>query len=421
MQAMKYDIAVIGGGPAGMMAAGCAAQSGARVALIEKNRQLGNKLLLTGKGRCNITHAENDLRRLAEPFGTKGKFLYSAFSCFGVEEVINFFHKRGLKTKVERGNRIFPVSDSAADVRQVLIDYLHKTQVKILNNTTVISMTKTGRIIDSLNLDQTTIKFDKIIVCTGGLSYPETGSSGDGFNWAKNLGHTVIPQKPSLVPIIVREAWVKDLQGLSLKNVRVNLYQNNKKLDDRFGETLFTHQGMSGPIILDMSKHIGQLLPGEIYLYIDFKPALEHKVLDARIQRDLHENRTKMIKNSLNRLLPKKLIPVMIKLSNIDPDKKAGDITREERKKLLGLLKHFPLRVRGLAGYEKAIVTAGGISLKEIDPQTMQSKIIDNLYFAGEILDLDGPTGGYNLQLCWSTGYLAGQSAAAGIMPDLHP
>lgn len=416
---MKYDIAVIGGGPAGMMAAGCAAECGARVALVEKNRQLGKKLLITGKGRCNITHAEYDLRRLAEPFGKKGKFLYSALSCFGVEDVLEFFHKMGLKTKVERGMRVFPVSDSASDVRDVLIDYLHKTKVSILNNTTIKSMVKTGQRIESLNLDQATIAFDKIIVCTGGLSYPETGSSGDGYDWARQLGHTVIPAEPSLVPVIVEEPWVDELQGLSLRNVRISVYQSNKKLDERFGEALFTHQGMSGPIILDMSKHIGELLPQPVHLYIDFKPALEHKTLDTRLQKDFHENRTRMFKNSLNRLLPKKLIPVMIRLSGIDPDKKTGDITKAERKKLLHLLKQFSLRIRGLGGYDKAIVTAGGISLKEINPQTMQSKIIDNLYFAGEILDLDGPTGGYNLQLCWSTGYLAGQSAA-GKMPDLY-
>jgi hypothetical protein len=409
---MKYDIAVIGGGPGGMMAAGRAAQCGARVVLIEKNRRLGKKLLLTGKGRCNITNAEYDPHRFIEPFGKKGKFLYSALHKFGVQDTLQFFHQRGLQTKVERGKRIFPLSDQATDVRQVLADFLHETGVTIRKNTLVKALLKTGRRIEKLLLSQNELIADRYIICTGGLSYPATGSTGDGLTWAEQLGHTLIPPKPALTPVILKEPWIKELQGLSLKNVHISVYQNNKKQAERLGEALFTHEGMSGPIMLDMSKAIGNLLKKPVHLCIDFKPALAYSVLDARIQRDLQENRKKMFKNSLDKLLPHKLIPVIVRLSGINPAKQAGSFTKEERKRLLHLLKGFTVNVRGLAGFEKAIITTGGIALNEINPQALQSKLIDNLYFAGEILDLDGPTGGYNLQLCWSTGYVAGESAA---------
>ncbi len=395
-----------------MIAAGRAAQCGARVVLIERNCNLGQKLLLTGKGRCNITNAEYDLRRFVEQFGDKGKFLYSALHAFGVQDTIQFFKQRGVPTKVERGNRVFPVSDKAADVQRVLVDYLHETGVSTIKNATVKSLVKSGSRIDKLRLAEAELKASRYIVCTGGLSYPSTGSRGDGMRWANHLGHTLIPPQPALVPLIVEEPWIKDLQGLSLKNVRISVYQDNQKKDERFGEALFTHEGMSGPIILDMSQSIGNLLNGPVSLYIDLKPALDHSVLDTRLQRDLLEDGSKMFKNSLYKLLPKKLIPVIIRLSGIDPAKKAGDITREERKRLLHLLKRFKLQVRGLAGFENAIITAGGISLKEINPQTLCSRLIENLYFAGEVIDLDGPTGGYNLQICWSTGYLAGENAA---------
>ena len=395
-----------------MIAAGRAAQCGARVLLIEKNAHLGKKLLLTGKGRCNITHAEYDTSRFVAAFGKKGKFLYSALNRFGVEDTVQFFQQRGLSLKLERGNRIFSASGLATDVRRVLADFLSETGVTILKDNTVKTLLKNGRQIESIKLSSTDLTADKYIVCTGGLSYPATGSEGDGFLWAECLGHTLIPPEPALVPLIIEEAWVKELQGLSLKNVNISVYQNNKKQAERFGEALFTHRGMSGPIILDMSKTIGKLLKRPVQLRIDFKPALEYKLLDDRIRRDLRENSGRMFKNSLDRLLPKKLIPVIVRLSGIEPDKKAGNLTKEERKRLLQLLKQFTLHVQGLDGFEKAIVTAGGVSLKEINPQTMRSRIIDNLYFAGEIIDLDGPTGGYNLQLCWSTGYLAGESAA---------
>ncbi len=397
-----------------MMAAGRAAQCGARVALLEKNHSLGQKLLLTGKGRCNITNAEYDQRKFIAQFGVQGKFLYPALHAFGVQDTIQFFEQRGLPTKLERGNRIFPVSDKAADVRQVLMSFLAETGVSIIKPAAVKNLIKTGRRIDKLEFSQTEMRAVSYIVCSGGLSYPATGSQGAGLRWAERLGHTLTTPEPALVPLIIEEPWVKELQGLSLKNVQISVYQANRKKDERFGEALFTHQGMSGPIILDMSKNIGKLLNGAVYLHIDLKPALEYSALDARLQRDLRENSSKLFKNSLHKLLPKKLIPVIIRLSGVDPGKKAGDITREERRRLLHLLKQLQLQVRGLAGFEKAIITAGGISLSEINPQTLRSKLIDNLYFAGEILDIDGPTGGYNLQLCWSTGYLAGENAAYG-------
>lgn len=395
-----------------MMAAGRAAQCGKRVVLIEKNASLGKKLLLTGKGRCNITNAEYDMRKFIEPFGKKGKFLYSALHKFSVEDTVGFFENRGLATKIESGNRIFPVSDRAGDVRRVLIDYLHEVNVSIIKNTAVKAIVKTDNHIDKLKLSKGELTADRYIICTGGLSYPATGSQGDGFKWAKRLGHTLSALEPALVPVILKSSLVKELQGLSLKNVCISIYQAGKKQDERFGEALFTHFGMSGPIILDMSKKIGSLLASPVQLYIDLKPALAYSVLDARLQRDFKENSRRMFKNSLDKLLPKKLIPVIVRLSGIDPEKHVGSLTKDERKRLLNLFKGLKFNVSGLVGFERAVVTAGGISLGEICPETLCSRIIDNLYFAGEVLDLDGPTGGYNLQLCWSTGYVAGESAA---------
>lgn len=398
MRSNHYDIAVIGAGPAGMMAAGIAAQNGARVVLIEKNDKPGKKLLITGKGRCNITQAENDISSFCEAFGKKGKFLYTALQTFGVEDTINYFNKRGIETKVERGNRVFPISDKASDVLEVLLNFLKQNKVKIVNN---------------CSASRGDISAEKYILCTGGRAYPSTGSSGAGYKWAKELGHTIIKPTRALVPVKIKESWIKRLQGLSLRNARISVYQQSKKQDERFGEALFTHEGMSGPIILDMSKKIGELLKnGPVELRIDLKPALNFPKLDARIQRDFKEKSNKIFKNSLDDLLPKLLIPVIIDLSGIHPEKKVNNITKEERNKLLHLLKELTLQVTSILGFDKAVVTSGGVDLKEVDPRTMRSKLIDNLYFAGEILDLDAPTGGYNLQMCWSTGYLAGFTAA---------
>jgi predicted Rossmann fold flavoprotein len=409
---MIYDLIVIGGGPAGMMAAGRAAENGARVLLLEKNDRLGVKLVITGKGRCNITNDEFTTKNLVELFGKKGRFLFSALNKFGNKDIINFFESRGVATKVERGYRVFPVSDSSMDVLAVLKDYLSKHKVKIKYKTNIKSIiTKDNLIIKIVLADKSELEAKKYVIATGGKSYPMTGASGDAYKWLQKMGHTIVEPIASLTPILIKEKLVKELEGLSLKNVAINIYQNNKKIDSRFGEALFTGDGMSGPIILDMSKNIGLALKkGDVRLAIDYKPKLDFKVLDKRLQNDFAKSNNKLFRNSLGELLPKKLIPLIIELSEIDPDKKANAITKEERKKLLHLLKNFELNIKSLYGFNKAIVTSGGVSLKEVDPGTMQSKIIKNLYLAGEILDLDGPTGGYNLQSCWSTAHAAGEN-----------
>jgi len=411
---MEYNVAVIGGGPAGMIAAGRAGEIGSRVVLIEKNKSLGTKLLITGKGRCNITNKANEPKEMIKRFGKNGKFLFSTFSKFGVDETINFFGNNSLKTKIERGNRVFPVSNKSQDVLGALIRYLKKFNIEIKTNSEVKRIVKKGNRIKKIVLvNGEEIIADNFIICTGGKSYPITGSSGDGYRWAKKVGHTVLTPSPSLVPIIIKERYVKELEGLSLKNVEISIYKGEKKINSRFGEAIFTANGMSGPIILDMSKEIGKELPGKIKLQIDFKPALDIVKLDKRIQRDFQKYSNKLFKNCLNELLPKKIIPIMIRLSKIDPNKKVNSITKEERRRLLYLLKEFSLEIKGLEGFRKAIITTGGIALNEIDQKTMKSKLIDNLYFAGEILNLDGPTGGYNLQICWTTGYVAGESSGA--------
>ena len=408
-----FDVAVIGGGPAGMMAAGRAGESGAKVVLLEKNNRLGAKLLLTGKGRCNITQAEFDNRKFVEKFGQGGDFLFSPLSLFGVKETIEFFEKRGLKLKTERGQRVFPVSDKAQDALRVLMNYLQQNQVKIMTGVGVTGLRKKDkRIIKAILRDQEVVA-DKYIICTGGRACPRSGSTGQGFLWAKKLGHAITDLRPALTPLEIKEKWVKEAQGLSLKNVKIKVIQGGKKKEEAFGEALFTHFGLSGPIVLDLSKKVGELLKkGEVKLSIDLKPALDFIKLDNRVQRDFKKYNNKLFRNSLDDLLPKKMVSIIAKLSGIKLEKKVNAITRQERNDLVRLLKNVEMTVSNVCGFDKAIVTSGGISLKEIDSRTMKSKLIDNLFFAGEIIDLDGPTGGYNLQLCWSTGYLAGQSSA---------
>lgn len=393
-----------------MMAGLHAGELGSRVVLVEKNKNLGTKLLLTGKGRCNITNKTDDLREFVEKFGKNGNFLFSALSRFGVDDVIDFFEKHGVKTKVERGQRVFPVSDSSLEIRQTFFDCLKKNSVEIKTNSEVKDIIKKNNRIEKVVLKNgEEIIADKFVLCIGGKSYPATGSTGDGYKWLKKLGHTVTDLRPALCSVVTKEKVVKDLEGLSLKNVEITIFKNNKKIDSRFGEAIFTANGMSGPIILDMSKKIASELPGEIIMQIDFKPTLDFDKLDKRLQRDFESGHNKMFKNVIAQLLPAKLIPVIIGMSGIDEEKKVNLITKEERKKLLHLLKNFKLEIKSLSGFDRAIVTSGGVKLNEIDPKTMRSKIIENLYFAGEILDLDGPTGGYNLQVCWSTGYVAGE------------
>lgn len=413
IQTEKYDLAIIGAGPAGMMAALRAAEFGAGVVLLEKKHMPGIKLLMTGKERCNITNSETDVRKFAANYGKNGKFLLNALYHFGAAETIDFFHRYDLKTKVERGGRVFPESDKASDVHELLLRLIKRYPITLLTSCRIKKISRKQNTIEKIVLDSGEVTARNYLICTGGRSYPQTGSSGDGYTWAGQMGHTVVKPEPALTPVLVKEPWVRDLEGLSLKNVAVSVYQNIRKKDERFGEALFTGSGMSGPVILDMSKHIGELLAdGPVELFIDFKPALEFDMLDKRILRDLEEHKNRAMVNILPELLPKKLIPVMLKLSGIDPGKKGNSITKDERRKLKTLLKQFPLTIKGLLGFDRAIITTGGVSLKEIDPKTMRSRIINNLYFAGEVLDLDGPTGGYNLQVCWSTGHLAGESAA---------
>ena len=409
-----FDVIVIGGGPAGMMAAGRAGEIGAKVGLLEKNEKLGKKLLLTGKGRCNITHAELNIRKFVKEFGKKGDFLFSPFSLFGVKETIEFFEKRGLKLKTERGQRIFPNSNKAQDVLNVLINYLKQSNVSLMTNTKVIKLQKKDNKILKVILKNKEIVADKYIIATGGKSYPQTGSTGNGLLWAEKLGHTISELSPALTPLIIKDKWIKHVQGLSLKNVRITVLQNNRKRETRLGEALFTHFGLSGPIILGMSSKIGDLLKkGKVKLSLDLKPGLDFSKLDNRIQRDFQKYSNKLFRNSLNDLLPQKMIPLIVKLSEINPNKKVNAINKSERQKLVKIFKNIEMMVGKLSGFKKAIITKGGISLKEIDSKTMKSKLIDNLFFAGEILDLNGPSGGYNLQICWTTGYLAGQSSAS--------
>lgn len=398
-----------------MMAAGTAALHGADVVLVEKNNRPGRKLLLTGKGRCNITNADNSPQSFLSHFGKKGKYLHSLLNSFGVEDIMSFYADRGVPLKVERGNRVFPQSDRAADVLNALKNYMAENGVRVMAGFEIREIILEDKYIIRILTDKAAIEAKQYILCTGGLSYPATGSTGSGLDFARAMGHTIIPLRPSLVPIILNEKWAGELEGLSLKNVSASLIHNGKKVDEEFGEALFTSNGMSGPIIIELSKKIGELLPDKLELSIDLKPALDHKTLDERIQRDFSENSTRLFKNSLGRLLPASLIPVIVRLSKINPQKTASHITRDERNRLVHLMKDLHSAVTGLEGYDKAIITAGGISLDEIDMRIMRSRIISNLFFAGEIIDIDGPTGGYNLQVCWSTGYAAGKAAAEAL------
>jgi len=405
-----FDVAVIGGGPAGMISAIKASEKGAKVILIEKNLILGKKFLITGGGRCNITQAEFNYKKFVEKLGKKGQFLLSGLSIFGVKEVIDFFEKNGLKIKIERGQRVFPFSNKSKDVLNVLLRHLKKNKVKILLGQEVLGFNVEKGRINKVELKDKEITAKSFILATGGKAYPGTGSTGDGYQWAQKMGHKIIEPKPALVPLKIKESWAKDLQGLTLKNVNVSVFQDNKKKASRFGEMMFTHFGLTGPIILDLSKSILELLNKEgVVLSIDLKPALDIKALDNRLQRDFVKN--KNFKNYLPELVPQRLSDSIIDFTGINPSKKLNSIEKEERKKIINFLKDLRLTVQGSVGFAQAIITTGGIDLKEINSKTMKSKIIKNLFLVGEILDLDGPTGGYNLQICWTTGYTAGINA----------
>ena len=397
-----------------MMAAIAAADVGDQVTLIEKNEKLGKKLFITGKGRCNVTNAA-DMDILFSNVCTNRKFLYSAFYTFDNTSVMDFIESAGCPLKVERGDRVFPVSDHSSDIISAFQRELKKRNVTILLQTKVASVlterddTEGKPVVKGVKLDNGKELFaEKVVVCTGGVSYPSTGSTGDGYEFAKQKGHQIITPTPGLVPFQVKESWCADLMGLSLKNVNLTMVQRGKKVYDGFGEMLFTHFGVSGPLVLSASSFYQE--GTEASLHLDLKPAMTVEQLDKRLLRDFEENKNKQFRNSLGGLFPSKLIPVMISLSGILPEKKVNEITREERQRFVSLIKDVPMTVAGLRGFAEAIITRGGVSVKEVDPSTMESKLVKGMYFAGEVLDLDAMTGGFNLQIAWSTGYLAGIS-----------
>lgn len=404
-------VVVIGGGAAGMMAAITAARKGLRVTLIEKNEKLGKKLFITGKGRCNITNA-GDSEDLFNSIVTNKKFMYSSLNGFSNYDVLGFFDELGLPIKIERGNRVFPESDHSSDVIAALNKELRRQKVDVRLNTAVKDIIIKDNIACGVvtvfgNVEEK-LDADYVIVATGGNSYQSTGSTGDGYKLARKSGHDVTSILPALVPFTVKEEWEADLQGLSLKNISITVYDGQKELYNDFGEMLFTHFGVSGPVILSASSFVaGKLKDKNLKLVIDLKPALSFEQLDERILRDFDEEKNKSFKNSLDKLLPKKLIPIVVMLSGIDGNKKVNEITRAERQGLVKLLKEFELTLTGLRGFNEAIITQGGVNVKEINPGTMESKIVKNLMFAGEVLDVDAVTGGFNLQIAWSTGYAA--------------
>ena len=409
-------VIVVGGGAAGMFAAIAAAKNGHQVTLYEKNEKLGKKIFITGKGRCNITNAA-DMEELFDAVVTNSKFLYSSFYGYTNQNVIDFFEDAGVPVKIERGNRVFPISDHSSDVIRALEREMKKVGVKVCLNTEVKSVeAEKGKFNKVVLKDTTTQTADACIVATGGLSYRSTGSTGDGFRFAENVGHKVTQCFPSLVPMETKEPWICELQGLSLRNVEAKILDGKKELYKDFGEMLFTHFGVSGPLIISASSYVGKKFMDkngqkkELTLEIDLKPALTEEQLDQRVLRDFEENHNRQFKNAITKLFPTKLIPVMLELGGIDPEKKVNSIEKEERKQFVLLIKHFRMTLTGLRDYPEAIITKGGVNVKEIDPGTMESKLVKGLYFAGEVLDLDALTGGFNLQIAWSTGYAAGNA-----------
>lgn len=413
------DVIVIGSGAAGMMTAIWAARRGLSVAVMEKNEKSGKKLYITGKGRCNLTNA-CDMDTLFSNVVTNRKFLYRAFYGFTNEDAIGFFQEIGLKTKVERGSRVFPASDKASDVISALTGELKKLGVDIHYHTIVKKICIEDKQVKGVEVENASsgtrqlVQAHNVVVATGGRSYESTGSSGDGYRFARELGHQVTETSPSLVPLNVREGFVKELQGVALKNISISLKAENKQIYQDFGEMLFTHFGVSGPVILSASSYLSQYqrkkssAGKKILLTIDLKPALSQEALDGRILRDFEEYKNRQFGNALDKLLPKKMIPVIVKLTGIDPLKKVNGVTKEERRALIRVMKEMTMEVTGLRGFQEAVVTRGGVSVKEINPATMESLLVSGVYFVGEVLDLDALTGGFNLQIAWSTAYGAG-------------
>lgn len=410
---MLYDVIVIGGGPSGMIAAGTAGSLGKKVLLLEKNEKLGKKLYLTGKGRCNITNTAS-LDDFLEKIPRNSKFLYSSFNQFFSQDLIELLNNLGLKTKVERGNRVFPFSDKSSDVIKSLEHYLLLNNVTVKVNKRVSSIIFKDKIVKGVNLSNgDNIKAKSLIIATGGLSYPLTGSNGDGFKFAESLGHKITELMPSLIPLLVKEEEVKELQGLTLRNVKLFVKSNNEIIFEDFGEMVFTHFGLSGPLILSASDCVVREINNgkKIKIIIDLKPNLDYKDLNERLLNDFKLFSNKQFKNSLNNLLPKKMIEFIIKLSDIPERKTVNLITKEERKKLAFILKNISFQVVGPRPISEAIITSGGVTTDEINPKTMESKVLKGLYFAGEVIDVHGLTGGYNLQIAFSTGYIAGYNA----------
>jgi len=413
----NFDVAVIGAGPSGIMAAITAAQSGSKVILIEKNKRPGKKFLLTGNGRSNITNAEFNLKKLVENYGKGGEFLFHAFSVFGPKETMTFFEKLGIKTKAEKNNRVFPVGVGAEGTLEILMKTLEDNKVKIIYSSEVSDIVCKGKKIGKLTLQgpegTTEIKAKNYILSTGGKSHPLTGSAGSGYKLAEKLGHTIINPLPALSPIKLKDAWIKNLQGIDLSDIKVSVLQNGKKQFQEEGEIMFTHFGISGPAILNISGRVGELLAkGEVKICLDLFPLLNPEELAKGFEDILKKYHGKTIKNILSIFVPERMAEVLLDILAIDKTKVANNMTKADRGIVLKILKNFELTILEVLGFEGAMATKGGISLKEIDHNTMRSKIIGNLFFSGEIIDIDGKTGGFNLQNCWSTGHLAGENAA---------
>lgn len=407
-----WDVVVIGGGAAGMMAAGRAAELNKSVLLLEKNSSLGKKLLITGGGRCNLTNYKLDIKPLVSSYRQAPKPLYSTFSQFGVEQTLEFFHTRGLETKIENEGRVFPITNKAESVWQVLVDYLKSGAVKV----------QTGALVRQIKLDPVTNLFqiqlqDKVItakscvVATGGTSHPETGSTGDGYKWLKTLGHTIIDNNFALVPLALSNNWIARLAGVTLTDIKLSIWHDNKRQESKRGKILFTHLGITGPTVLNMSSKVGDLLQyGAVTIELDLFPDLDHGQLKTELHNLLSGDNNKKIKNTLNKLIPSTLVKIVLELAEVDADKPNHSVTKDERTKLIHLVKAIPLHVKELLGADKAIVSSGGVKIEEVNFKTMMSRLIPNLFIVGDMLNIDRPSGGYSLQLCWATGYVAGEN-----------
>lgn len=406
------DVVVIGGGPAGMMAAGRAAERGKSVLLLEKNNSLGKKLLITGGGRCNVTNNKPETENLVSSYKGRPKALFSVFSRYGVEQTLQFFNSRGMETKVEAHDRVFPASDKAQSVWDVLVEYMNSTKVTIQTDSAVqkLSVDESKGLITIHTKDRQIIT-KSCIIATGGLSRPETGSTGDGYKWLSNLGHEIVDNSLALVPIATKETWVESISGMSLPDVKISVWQEGKPKEKKRGPVLFTHFGLSGPIILNLSSTIGELLEnGEVTIQLDLQPDLEFTELKDKFHAILQKESNKQLKNSLGKLVTPGFVKILLQISKVNGDTPNHSVTKEDRRKLIHLLKGVPLTVKGLLGADKAVISAGGVKQEEVNFQTMESKIVPNLYIVGDLLNIDKPSGGYSLQLCWSTGYIAGDN-----------